>query len=89
MESIGSPMLWVGFTTFVVAMLALDLGVFHRKAHEVEFKEALTWSVVWIGLALIFNVAVWHWFGPTKGLEFTTGFRSKRPCRSTTSSSSS
>jgi len=74
MESIGSPMLWVGFTTFVVAMLALDLGVFHRKAHEVEFKEALTWSVVWIGLALIFNVAVWHWFGPTKGLEFTTGY---------------
>jgi tellurite resistance protein TerC len=74
MESIGSPMLWVGFTTFVVAMLALDLGVFHRKAHEVEFKEALTWSVVWVGLALIFNAAVWHWFGPTKGLEFTTGY---------------
>ena len=74
MESIGSPMLWVGFTTFVVAMLALDLGVFHRKAHEVEFKEALTWSVVWVGLALIFNVAVWNWFGPTKGLEFTTGY---------------
>jgi len=74
MESIGSPMLWVGFTTFVLAMLALDLGVFHRKAHEVEFKEALTWSVVWVGLALIFNAAVWNWFGPTKGLEFTTGY---------------
>ena len=74
MESIGSPMLWVGFTTFVVAMLALDLGVFHRKAHEVEFKEALTWSFVWVGLAIIFNVGVWHWFGPTKGLEFTTGY---------------
>ncbi len=74
METIGSPMLWVGFTTFVVAMLALDLGVFHRKAHEVRFKEALTWSCVWVGLALIFNAAVWNWFGPTKGLEFTTGY---------------
>ena len=74
METIGSPMLWVGFTTFVVAMLALDLGVFHRKAHEVEFKEALIWSCVWVGLALTFNAVVWNWFGPTKGLEFTTGY---------------
>ncbi len=74
MDSIGSPMLWAGFTAFVVAMLALDLGVFHRKAHEVRFKEALTWSAVWVGLALAFNAAVWTWFGPTKGLEFTTGY---------------
>ena len=74
MESIGSPMLWAGFTAFVVAMLALDLGVFHRKAHEVEFKEALTWSVVWVALALLFNLGVWQWYGPTKGLEFLTGY---------------
>lgn len=46
---------YVGFTTFVLLMLALDLGVFHREAHEVTFKESLTWSIVWISLALIFN----------------------------------
>ena len=41
--------LWVGFNVFVLAMLALDLGVFHRKAHVVSLKESLTWTVVWIG----------------------------------------
>jgi tellurite resistance protein TerC len=46
---------YVGFTTFVLLMLALDLGVFHREAHEVTFKESLIWSIVWISLALIFN----------------------------------
>jgi tellurite resistance protein TerC len=55
-ESVGSPSLWIGFTAFVLALLALDLGVFHRQAHEIRFKEALVWSVVWIGLALAFNV---------------------------------
>lgn len=47
---------YAGFTLFVLFMLALDLGVFHRTAHEVSFKEALTWSIVWVSLALIFNV---------------------------------
>src|SRR5512145_339728 len=47
--------LWIGFNVFVLAMLALDLGVFHRKAHAVSGKEALTWSVVWISLSLVFN----------------------------------
>jgi tellurite resistance protein TerC len=51
-----STLLWVGFNVFVLAMLALDLGVFHRTAHEVNVKEALVWSVVWIGLALVFNL---------------------------------
>ena len=74
MESVGSPTLWAGFIAFVLAMLALDLGVFHRKAHVVEFKEALAWSVVWIGLAVVFNAGVWLWFGPQKGLEFATGY---------------
>ncbi len=44
--SIGSPALWAGFIVFVLLMLALDLGVFHRHTHEVKFKEALTWSGV-------------------------------------------
>jgi tellurite resistance protein TerC len=55
---------WIGFNVFVLAMLALDLGVVHRKAHEVSFKEAIVWSVIWIGLALLFNLGIlWGWFG--------------------------
>ena len=73
-DTIGSPTLWAAFTIFVLAMLALDLGVFHRKAHEVRLKEAAAWSAVWVALAAAFNVAVWTWFGPTKGLEFMTGY---------------
>jgi tellurite resistance protein TerC len=73
-ESVGSPALWGGFIAFVIAMLALDLGVFHRKAHVVKFKEALGWSVVWISLALLFNVGVWWKFGPEPGVQFLTGY---------------
>ncbi|MGE0681155.1 MAG: TerC family protein [Candidatus Binatia bacterium] len=74
MESIGTPSLWIGFTVFILALLALDLGVFHRQAHEVSAREALSWSIVWISLALLFNVGVYTWFGPERGLEFLTGF---------------
>ena len=66
--------LWIGFGVFVLAMLALDLGVFHRKSHIVGMKEALTWSVVWIALALLFNAGVWYWRGPDQGLTFLTGY---------------
>jgi tellurite resistance protein TerC len=54
---------WVGFGVFVVVMLALDLGVFHRKAHRVSVREALIWSAVWISLALAFNVAIYFFWG--------------------------
>lgn len=73
-ETVGTPGLWIGFTVFVLAMLALDLGVFHRHAHVVSVREALTWSLVWIGMALLFNVGVYHWFGAERGLEFLTGY---------------
>lgn len=54
--------LWVGFNVFVLFLLALDLGVFHRKAHAVSFKEALTWSIVWITLSLLFNLVIYlYW----------------------------
>lgn len=66
--------LWLSFNAFVLAMLALDLGVFHRKAHVVSLKEALSWSAVWIVLALVFNLGVWHYAGAQKGLEFFTGY---------------
>jgi tellurite resistance protein TerC len=65
---------WVGFLSFVGLMLALDLGVFHRKAHVVGVREAAIWTVVWILLALAFGVLVWHWRGPTRGLEYFAGF---------------
>lgn len=74
MESIGTPILWVGFTVFVLAMLVLDLGVFHRKAHEVGVREALAWTAAWIAMALVFNAGVYHWFGWQLALEFLTGY---------------
>jgi tellurite resistance protein TerC len=74
METAGSPALWGGFILFVLSMLALDLGVFHRKTHAVTLKEATAWSVVWISLAFAFNGLVYFWFGPTVALEFTTGY---------------
>lgn len=71
---IDSVWLWVGFNVFVLLMLALDLGVFHRKAHIVSFKESIAWTVVWITLAMIFNLGVAHYLGNEKGLEFFTGY---------------
>lgn len=66
--------LWIWFNLFVLLMLALDLGVFHRKSHEIKFKEAITWSAVWISLALIFNAGIYHFMGAQKGTEFLTGY---------------
>jgi TerC family integral membrane protein len=74
LPSVGSPALWLGFVVFVLGMLALDLGVFHRKAHVIGFKEALGWSVVWVSLALVFNAFVAWRFGSERGLEFLTGY---------------
>jgi tellurite resistance protein TerC len=65
---------WAVFLAFVAGMLALDLGVFHRNAHEVTRREALAWSVVWIGLAILFNIGVYVFQGSDKGLEWTTGY---------------
>jgi tellurite resistance protein TerC len=66
--------LWAGFNVFVLAMLALDLGVFHRKAHVVSLKESLTWTFIWISLALLFNFGVYKYYGSQKALEFFTGY---------------
>ncbi len=72
--TVGNPALWIGFTVLVLGLLALDLGVFHRKTHVVGFREALGWSVFWIALALSFNVGVYYWFGSQIALEFLTGY---------------
>jgi tellurite resistance protein TerC len=66
--------LWIAFNVFVLGMLAIDLGVFHRKAHAVSLKEAGVWSCVWIGLALIFNFGIYSLWGQEKALEFLTGY---------------
>ena len=66
--------LWAGFNLFILAMLALDLGVFHRKAHVVSLREATAWSAVWISLALLFNAGIWYFSGPEAGVQFLTGY---------------
>ncbi len=70
----GTIWLWVGFNIFVLAMLALDLGVFHRKAHALSLKEASIWSVVWITLAMVFNAGLYLFAGPEPALQFFTGY---------------
>jgi tellurite resistance protein TerC len=65
---------WIGFNLFVLAMLALDLGVFHRKSHTVKIKEALLWSGAWIGLALLFNAWIYFARGTEPAVQFLTGY---------------
>src|SRR5262249_22465683 len=72
--TIGTPIMWIGFTVFVLAMLAIDLGVFHRKAHEISLKEAGIWSAVWVSLAALFGAGVYHMFGAERAGEFATGY---------------
>ena len=66
--------LWIAFNVFVLGMLALDLGIFHRKAHTVTIKEAGAWSMVWIALAMLFNLGIYFAWGQDKALEFLTGY---------------
>ncbi len=66
--------IWAAFFGIVLALLALDLGVFHRHAHEVKFKEALVWTGIWIGVALLFNLWVLFYFGREPAVQFLTGY---------------
>jgi tellurite resistance protein TerC len=65
---------WLGFVAFVLIMLCLDLFVFHKKDTAMKVKEALLWSVFWIGLAVLFNIGVYYLLGKVKALEFLTGY---------------
>ncbi len=65
---------WVGFNAFVIAMITVDLLVFHKRDHVVSIRESLIWSFVWIALALIFNVLVYFWFGRQSAVEYLTGY---------------
>lgn len=66
--------LWVGFNVFVLAMLAVDLGIFHRQAHTVSIREAAGWSAVWVALSLTFNYGIYRFMGREAGLEFLAGY---------------
>ena len=65
---------WIGFIVFIGLMLAIDLGIFHRKSHVVSFKESLGWTFLWMGLAAIFCGIVYFWKGSEKSIEFLTGY---------------
>ena len=65
---------WLGFHLLVIAMLALDLGVFNKDAHAPGLREAAWWSAVWVMLALVFNGVVWKGMGSVKAAEFLTGY---------------
>ena len=74
----GNIWLWVGFTGFILTMLALDLGVFHRKAHRVGFREAIFWSIFWTLLALAFNAWIYIHSGKEMGQQFFAGYLLER-----------
>jgi tellurite resistance protein TerC len=74
MESVGSPWLVAGFLAVILALLSLDLGIFHKKDEVVSAKNALSWVAVWMTLALCFGGFVWWRFGPTKAVEYITGW---------------
>jgi len=71
----GTPLwLWITFNLFVLFFLALDLGVFHRKSHAVSWREALAWSGVWVGLALLFGAGIHYFRGSEPTLQFLAGY---------------
>ena len=78
MHSIGTPSFWVGFIVVVLALLAIDLGLFQRKVHEVRLKEAAIWSVVWVVLSLAFGFWIYCHFGRVPGMQFFTGYLTEK-----------
>lgn len=66
--------LWTAFNVFVLGMLALDLGVFHKRSEVITVKNALMWTGIWITLAMAFNVFVYYYFGKQEAIEFLTGY---------------
>lgn len=70
----GTPLLWVGFNLFVLAAVALDLGVFGRRLHKVSMREATFFSLAWVVLSLLFGIGILHYFGRQSALEFFTGY---------------
>lgn len=69
-----SPLIWGIFIVFILGVLALDLGVFHKKSHTVGFKESIFWSAIWIALALAFSMVILYWRGQEDFMLFLTGY---------------
>lgn len=70
----AQTVMWLGFALLLVIMFILDLGVISRNSHEIKFREALAWTLVWVSLAFAFNIWIYFYLGPTKALEFFTGY---------------
>ncbi len=70
----STALIWIGFNLFVLAMLAIDLGVFNRKTHVVSTREASIWVTIWVALAVIFGVVLYVLRGPQPALEYFTGY---------------
>jgi tellurite resistance protein TerC len=70
----GTPLLWIGFNLFVLASIALDLGVFNRRLHKVGLREAGFFSLLWVALSILFGLGILHYWGRQAGLEFFTGY---------------
>jgi tellurite resistance protein TerC len=71
-------LLWFVFGAIILILFALDLGVFHRKSHQVGIKEALIWSGIWLAVAIIFNLLVYFWMGKELAIEFAAGYLVER-----------
>src|SRR5437763_7495062 len=72
--TMGTPLLWIGFNLFVLASIALDLGVFNRRLHKVGLREAGFFSLLWVALSILFGVGILYYSGRQAGLEFFTGY---------------
>ena len=70
----GTLWLWIAFNLFVLVVLALDLGVLHRRPHIISLREAAVWSIIWVAVSLAFNLGLLHWYGRARALEFFTGY---------------
>lgn len=70
----GTPLLWIAFNLFILACIALDLGVFNRRLHKVGLREAGFFSLLWVALSILFGLGILHYSGKQAGLEFFTGY---------------
>src|SRR6266852_6117357 len=70
----GTPLLWIGFNLFVLASIALDLGVFNRRLHKISLREAGLFSLLWVALSILFGFGLLHYYGHQASLEFFTGY---------------
>ena len=70
----GTPLLWIGFNLFVLASIALDLGVFNRRLHKIRLREAGLFSLLWVALSVLFGFGLLHYYGHQASLEFFTGY---------------